>query len=638
MEGKEININSEGTEKHRNRREWVKNIIIVFLLIMLVLTFFSNTIMNYSLPEVSVSRISRNKVSKAYTLDLTVEANKKYTVTADENGEIKRVAVRRGQEIKEGQALFYLEAPGESTEAKTLQDNIDLEKAAYEKSLITASPDNFALAQAVEVARDKLNQAIDAKNNAPSEPSEDPEQKKNDLAEKAVLQSDLNNITEQKYELLSNGTASKLSNELGAHEKANSELETAKKELKDAEDKCAGYNAVIQAAGAENGTKTMERSIETQKLQIAQKKADLAAAAEETVKNEIAKEIATLELNLKYAEEDLKAVTEAVASLEKAKTLKAEKETAVTQKENAVKDSEKALEKKVAEVSAEINARIASLGGGVSSYDEGPSSYIGSDPLMSSSTDYDANIRAAQYELDAAINALEQKRKTDSVTDAQAQVDLDAQKKKIEKLEEQLAKLLEKQGKNEITSPVDGVVEMISFTSGQSFAAGEELLVLNLSADGFTASATVTSEQAKAVKKGTEAKVSGNDDVKVTVKNITKNKNDSSKFDLTFTVEGDVIADQQVKAELGEKASQYDKVVPKNAVKQDSTGKYVYAVRSKSTPLGNRYLAEKIPVTVIAEDDTQCAVSGDFGDSADYIITASSKPFSPGDQVRLSQE
>jgi hypothetical protein len=64
----------------------------------------------------------------------------------------------------------------------------------------------------------------------------------------------------------------------------------------------------------------------------------------------------------------------------------------------------------------------------------------------------------------------------------------------------------------------------------------------------------------------------------------------------------------------------------------------VYAVRSKSTPLGNRYLAEKISVTVVAEDDTQCAVSGDFGDSADYIITASSKPFSPGDQVRLAQE
>ena len=377
----------------------------------------------------------------------------------------------------------------------------------------------------------------------------------------------------------------------------------------------------------------MERGIETQKLQLEQKKADLSLATEDTVKNELAKEIATLELNLKYAEEDLKAVNEAIENLKKAEADKVTKTTASA-------DAKKAFEKKVAEVTTEINAKIASLGtsesGEVSpglGLDMG-SSYSGN----SVAVDYDANIRAAQYELDAAINALEQKRKTDSVTDAQTQVDLDAQKKKIDKLEEQLAKLREKQTENEIKSPVDGVVEMIAFTSGQSFAVGEELMILNLSADGFTASATVTAEQAKAVKKGTEARVDNNDDVKVTVKNITKNKNDSSKFDLTFTVEGDVVADQQIKAELGETASQFDKVVPKNAVKQDSSGKYVYAVRSKSTPLGNRYLAEKISVTVVAEDDTQCAVSGDFGDSADYIITASSKPFSPGDQVRLAQE
>ena len=35
------------------RRGWVKNAIIIFLAIMLILTFFSNTIMNYSLPEVA---------------------------------------------------------------------------------------------------------------------------------------------------------------------------------------------------------------------------------------------------------------------------------------------------------------------------------------------------------------------------------------------------------------------------------------------------------------------------------------------------------------------------------------------------------------------------------------------------------
>ena len=43
-------MNETATTK---RRDWIKNAVIVFLIIMLLLTFFSNTIMNYSLPEVS---------------------------------------------------------------------------------------------------------------------------------------------------------------------------------------------------------------------------------------------------------------------------------------------------------------------------------------------------------------------------------------------------------------------------------------------------------------------------------------------------------------------------------------------------------------------------------------------------------
>ena len=43
----------------RKRREWVKNAAIVFLAVMLALTFFSNTIMNYSLPEVATQYVQR---------------------------------------------------------------------------------------------------------------------------------------------------------------------------------------------------------------------------------------------------------------------------------------------------------------------------------------------------------------------------------------------------------------------------------------------------------------------------------------------------------------------------------------------------------------------------------------------------
>lgn len=47
-------MNENGGKK---RREWVKNAAIIFLSVMLVLTFFSNTFMNYSLPELSLIHI-----------------------------------------------------------------------------------------------------------------------------------------------------------------------------------------------------------------------------------------------------------------------------------------------------------------------------------------------------------------------------------------------------------------------------------------------------------------------------------------------------------------------------------------------------------------------------------------------------
>ena len=44
-------------EEKVKKREWVKNAAIVFLSIMLVLTFFSNTFLLRSLPEVTHGKI-----------------------------------------------------------------------------------------------------------------------------------------------------------------------------------------------------------------------------------------------------------------------------------------------------------------------------------------------------------------------------------------------------------------------------------------------------------------------------------------------------------------------------------------------------------------------------------------------------
>ena len=45
------------------RREWVKTAAIIFLSVLLVLTFFSNTIMNRSLPEVATEYVQSGSIS-----------------------------------------------------------------------------------------------------------------------------------------------------------------------------------------------------------------------------------------------------------------------------------------------------------------------------------------------------------------------------------------------------------------------------------------------------------------------------------------------------------------------------------------------------------------------------------------------
>ena len=44
-------------------RGWVKNAAIIFLAVMLVLTFFSNTFMNHSLAEVATQSVTSGSIT-----------------------------------------------------------------------------------------------------------------------------------------------------------------------------------------------------------------------------------------------------------------------------------------------------------------------------------------------------------------------------------------------------------------------------------------------------------------------------------------------------------------------------------------------------------------------------------------------
>jgi hypothetical protein len=94
---------------------------------------------------------------------------------------------------------------------------------------------------------------------------------------------------------------------------------------------------------------------------------------------------------------------------------------------------------------------------------------------------------------------------------------------------------------------------------------------------------------------------------------------------------------QSLSLAIGERAVEYDLVVPNSAIKTNSSGKYILVVKSKSTPLGNRYISSKVDVAVKAQDDNNTAISAAV-DGDEYVVTTATTSIEPGDQVRLADK
>ena len=95
----------EELKRLRFRKKLIRRIAIIFIIALLLLTFFSNTIMNYSLPEISTVTVSRGSVSEKVRCQGTVEVSKDIDVTVSGERVVKEVLVEDGDEVKEGDVI-----------------------------------------------------------------------------------------------------------------------------------------------------------------------------------------------------------------------------------------------------------------------------------------------------------------------------------------------------------------------------------------------------------------------------------------------------------------------------------------------------------------------------------------------------
>ncbi len=204
---------------------------------------------------------------------------------------------------------------------------------------------------------------------------------------------------------------------------------------------------------------------------------------------------------------------------------------------------------------------------------------------------------------------------------------------------------LEEETKNamggEITAPIAGTITEINVQSGKETDPATPVVVMQPEGQGYFLSFTVENDKAKLISIGDPAELVNNwwfNDLSASVVKISPDRtNPNTSKLITCEVKGsDVTVGQNLTVSIGSRTNDYDLIVPSSSIHSDTNGKYILTIESKSTPLGNRYMAKRTDVEVLASDETQSAISAGLA-GWEYVITSSTKPVEAGDQVRLSE-
>ena len=624
------------------RREWVKTAAIIFLAVLLVLTFFSNTIMNYSLPEVATQSVESGTINAKIRGTGTVAANESYEVTVEQSHKVASVLVKEGQEVKVDDVLFRFEG-GESDELKAAQDALDQAEQGYEKSLIEAGNAAAKENREIQKARDAYNEALAVYQQYSTMSASqiatklaEAEIKLKDLQiESSQAQQDYDNAKAE-YDQLASQIAG-LETDISGYEKL---VASAQSELDSLEDK----KRAADSADAElTGTKAAYGENYDRFLSMVGGDSDKAAvyAADLTLMR------STLGLDDATAtafSAAFKAISEATAAKEKADndlsracrggdyaSAYAELESEKTSAENNLADAEGELRRLKKQQGDEDY--LNDLKYAVTEANQAVTDQQAEYDKLSKASSAAATMKSAK---DTLENLVFEQNLADS-----ASVDMKAAKESIEKQRKTVEKLQKESEGGEVKSPVNGTISSLAVSAGQTANAGTTLAKIDVTDRGYTLKIGVTNEQAKKVTIGEQAELVnywwGNDDITATLESVGTDPSNPGKGKLlTFRLNGTVEPGQSITLSIGQKSANYDCLVPNSAVRSDNNGSFVLLVTSKSSPLGNRYTATRVSVNVLASDDTSTAVTG--LSAGDFVLTTSSKPVSSGMQVRLADE
>ena len=563
----------------KKRREWVKNAAIIFLSVMLVLTFFSNTFMNYSLPEVAAQYVQSGTITAKIRGTGTVESGDPYNVKISETRTISSVLVKTGDKVEKGDPLFLLE----DKESKELTDA----QAALDKAML-----DFEL---------------------------------------ALLSGDISNST---FQNVQNGNVASINTYQSRILAAEAEIDRWQKQVDEATNainqlKTAQVN--VDAGGTpdtgseQNKVNAAQAALNSDEVKIAKDKISEWQAAQATCQATIDKYNENIASSVS-GNGFVNQVTEdeyqlALKNREQYQSLINERQAFI----NNNPDKVKAYDEKVKAL-ADANKALA---------DKQNSKENSTNSLTVQTQNWQTELDKRNIQLKAAQDTKEQLLK-----DISTELNLDYQLDSLQKQRDDIAKLQENAVGASIEAPISGTITSVTVKAGDEAQPDTALVTMQPEGKGFTMSFSVTNDQAKRLSVGDKADLVNSwrySDMDITLASIKPDTTDpGQKKLLTFDITGDeVTPGQSLNVSVGQKSANYDLIVPNSAIREDSNGKFILIVESKSSPLGNRYVATRVDVEVLASDDTQSAVSGALY-GYEFVITTSTQPVEAGKLVRLA--
>ncbi len=657
------------------KRAWVKNAVIVFLSAMLVLTFFSNTIMNRSLPEVATAYVESGTINAKIRGSGTVTAGESYEVVLDQTRKIASVLVQTGDQVQAGDVLFTLDE-AESKELKDAQDTLDSLRVEYQRMLLNMDDADYAREnREIEKARKSLAEAQARVSEASVSSDQihaaqtavkDAQRSLKELEAGAKKQQEDTADTVEQYNVLE------------------AKIKTWEQELETLSDSIEDYEKQIRQLRSGTGDldtklKQAENALKTAKTQVAQLRLtygadydELRSAAEQKANGSDVLYMMEAMVEgtnggatdgqkkayrkLQPALDALDAAQAAVDMYQALVDDQSSVQAQISALQDTLDDAEdrySALKKEVKTANKELSALEDEVTGCKAQSDWYETQIEAATEqteqlaeqlaqLQEKKSSYDAAVQeaeACQDTLDDLLFSLAEQKKIDGKQSATQQLELEQQQKAIAEQEETVAELQANALGGEVTAKVSGQISSLNITAGREATAGETLAVIELVDRGYTVRIGVTNEQSRKVRVGDNASVTNyywGEGIEATLTQIINDSQNPGKGKLlVFTLTGDISTGQNVTLSVGEKSANYDAIIPNSALRSDTNGNFVLVVTGKSSPLGNRFIATRVDVSVLAQDDTTAAVSG--LSAGDYVITTSSKPLEAGMQVNMME-